>query len=258
MEKSGILRRRVAATWFCVAFAFVVAGCGTPKVEPLIFDAAPWQAGEQSIFTIIDRDGKPSGQLEFALSSGENDQGEPLWVIDRTVTAEGNQESVTVKFDEKGFRPRSSYLERTDPNGVESVDALYSGGQVDLTLNTKQNVMTVQRAQIPSDARETVTMPMLVRALPLARDYATQINAYLPLANQLERITVRVAGEETVDTPIGAITSWLVVLDSGDAQSKAWVAQDAPHQLLKYEEGRTKTRFELQNYQPGSPDVSAP
>lgn len=237
------------ARWLPILAIFLFAACGSPKPVALVFKSAPWQDGEQHILSITDRDGKPAGQLEYSISSGENDQGELLWAIQRTVTSDGTQESISVKIDEKGFRPRASYLERTDPNGVESVDAQYSSGQVDLTLTTKQNAMTVQRAQIPSDARETVTLPMLVRALPLARNYATQLNAYLPLANQLERITVRVDGEETLTTPAGAVKSWVVVLDSGDAQSKAWIAQDPPHQLLRLEEGRTQTRFDLQSYQ---------
>ncbi|MBK8050314.1 MAG: DUF3108 domain-containing protein [Anaerolineales bacterium] len=237
--------------WLPVFAIFLFAACGSPKPAALVFNPAPWQDGEQHVLAITDREGKPAGQLEFSISAGVNDQDEPLWVIQRTITSGGNQESITVKIDEKGFRPRASYLERTDANSVESVDAQYNNGQVDLTLNTKQNVMTVQRAQIPSDARETVTLPILVRALPLTRNYATQINAYLPLANQLERITVRVDGEETLTTPAGAIKSWVVVLDSGDAKSKAWVAQDSPHQLLKYVEGRTQTTFDLQTYQAG-------
>jgi hypothetical protein len=157
----------------------------------------------------------------------------------------GSQETMTVTMDAAGFRPQASQLERTSAAGRETVDALYSGGQVDLTLNTRQNIMTVQREQVPSDVRETVALPMLLRALPLTRGYATQINVFLPVAAQLERITARVTGEETVQTPAGSFVTWVVEMDAGDAESKAWVTQEAPHVLVKYIDGRNDATLEL-------------
>ncbi len=152
---------------------------------------------------------------------------------------------MTITMDARGFRPQASQLERVNAAGRETVEAVYSSGQVDMTLNTRQNVQTVQREQVPSDARETVALPMLLRSLPLASGYATQINAYLPVAAQLERITARVAGEETVQTDAGSIATWVVVLDAGDAESKAWIAKEAPYLLVKYLDGRNQATLEL-------------
>ena len=160
--------------------ALVFSGCGQPAPVALKFNSAPWQSGERHTFDVIDKDGKRSGTATFTIDEGKSDTGEAMWVIERAVSAQGDVETITVKVTEQGFRPVSSYLERTHADSTETVDTQYNQGQVDLTLNTRENNMTTQLEQIPSDARETITLPMIVRALPLAKGYATQLNTLLP------------------------------------------------------------------------------
>jgi hypothetical protein len=224
----------------------LLAACGgqaTP--QPLLFGAAPWPDGEQSVYTLTNADGQQAGSAIYTLTSVPGAENGETWQLVRAITALGSQETMTVTMDAAGFRPQTSQLERVNADGRETVGAVYNSGQVDLTLNTRQNIMTVQREQIPSDARETVALPMLLRSLPLASNYATQINSFLPVAAQLERITVRVTGEETVQTAAGSFATWVIELDAGDAQSKAWIAQDAPYLLVKYLDGRNKATLEL-------------
>jgi len=225
-----------------------LAACSQPTPVPLLFNPAPWQSGEQHAFAVTDIDGKSAGIATYTISDGQNDAGEPLWVIERMVNTQGDQEINTVKVSDAGFRPQSSYLERTSAEGAESVDAQYNSGQVDMTLKTRQSNVSLLRAQIPSDARETATLPMLVRALPLAQGYATQINSYLPIASLLDRVTVKVSGEEEITVPAGAYKTWVVELDTGNAQSKAWVAQTAPYPLIQYIDGRNKATFALTQF----------
>ena len=187
--------------------------------------------------------------LTYLLTESVNETGNREWVLERTVDSLGLQEFITVKMSEAGFRPKSSFLERSSQDGQESVDAQYNGAQVDMELNTRRNVMTVQRVSVPSDARDMTTLPMILRGLPLARGYATQMNLFLPIAGQLERVTVRVTGEEEITVAAGTFKTLTVDVDSGGAVSKLWFAQAAPHQLIKYQDGRNKAVFELTDYQ---------
>lgn len=84
--------------------------------------------------------------------------------------------------------------------------------RIELTLNTKLNIMTVQRAQVTSDVRENATLLMLLRAMPLARGYATVINTFVPIAGQMNRVRVFVTGEETLTVPAGAFPVWTLKL----------------------------------------------
>ncbi|MBK8795509.1 MAG: hypothetical protein IPM07_03420 [Anaerolineales bacterium] len=81
-----------------------------------------------------------------------------------------------------------------------------------------------------------------------ARGYATQLNAFLPIVGQLDRVTVSVVGDEQVTVPAGAYDAWVVTLDTGDAVSRLWIAKAAPYPLVKYIDGRNKATFELESF----------
>ena len=236
--------------WLAVVALFV-ASCGRPEPTPLLFEAAPWTSGEQHTMSLTNADGQQVGSAVYTLNSTVDSTGQPAWGFERQILALGSQEVITVTMDAQGFRPQASRLARSNEGSQESVDAQYGSGQVDMLLNTRQNIMTTQRASVPSDARETVTLPMLLRALPLAKGYATELNVYMPVAGQLERIEVQVTGEETVQTEAGSFATWVVELNTRDSQSKAWIAQEAPHVLVKYLDGRNKATLQLTQYQPG-------
>ena len=186
----------------------------------------------------------------FTVAAGANDVGETLWSLTRTIQAQGDNEEITVKVSEPGFRPTASLLQRSNAAGTETVDAQYNGPSIDMVLTTRAEVKTNQRVEAPTDVRESATLPMLARALPLARGYATQINAFLPVAGLLDRVTLSVAGEEEVTTPAGVFPTWVVTLDTGDAESRLWIAKDAPHPLVKMIDGRNKATFELERFDP--------
>jgi hypothetical protein len=242
---------KTQAIGWLIAITLLLAGCGQSTPAPLLFESAPWVSGEQHTMSLTDSNGQMVGSAIYTLSSAENGAGEPAWAFVREIAALGSQEVITVTMDARGFRPQASRLLRSNQGEQESVDVRYSDGQVDMLLNTRQNVMTTQRAQVPSDARETVTLPMLLRALPLASGYATQINVYMPVAEQLERIAVRVTGEEALQTQEGSYPTWVVELKARDSESKAWIGKEAPHVLVKYLDGRNRATLELTEYLAG-------
>ncbi len=239
-----------ALGWLVIVVG-LLASCGRPEPAPLLFGAAPWANGEQHIMSLTNADGLQVGSATYSLNSMESSAGKPAWGFERQISALDSQEVITVTMDAEGFRPQASHLSRSNGSSEESVDAKYGSGQVDMLLNTRQNIMTTQRTSVPSDARETVTLPMLLRALPLAKGYATEINVFMPVAGQFERLEVQVTGEETVQTEAGSFATWVVELNARDSQSKAWIGKEAPHVLVKYLDGRNKATLQLLEYQPG-------
>jgi hypothetical protein len=104
----------------------------------------------------------------------------------------------------------------------------------------------VQRAQVTSDVRENATLLMLLRAMPLARGYATVINTFVPIAGQMDRVRVFVTGEETLTVPAGAFPVWTLELEAADgAVTKVWIGKEAPYQLVQFTDGRNNATFAL-------------
>ena len=130
----------------------------------------------------------------------------------------------------------------------------YDQGRVDMRLTTVDNNTTPRRSTIPSDARDQRTLLQLARMLPLADGYATQFNSYLPVADQQDRVTLRVVGRDEVETPAGTYDAWHVDLDGDSRQTEAWIGVEAPYPLVKYREGRSGPLFELLEFTPGHAD----
>ena len=235
---------------------FILAGCGAPDVQPLAFGATPWQDGEASTYRVIDVNGDYAGTTRFDLtntasseSDAEANPEDVLWNLRREINTQGVQEIVTVDTRGLDFRPVASTLVRLDGANAEQVRTVYSGSQADLELTTRQNVTTYERVSIPSDARDQNTLLMIIRALPLAPDYATRLNTFLPIVPLLDRVTISVVDQEEVTVPAGTFDTYQVRLDTGNSRTVAWFGVDAPHPLVKYEDGRNGGTFELAEFQ---------
>ncbi|HAJ36129.1 MAG TPA: hypothetical protein DCL15_10585 [Chloroflexi bacterium] len=244
----GQVKSRLLLVIVVLATASLFAGCSRPTPVALLFNAAPWQDGETHTFRVTDVDGNRAGSASYTITAGSADDGKAIWSLQRNIQTQGDNETVTTKVSATGFRPTASYLERSNAAGTETVDAQYNGPAVDMLLTTRAAVTTNQRAEVPSDVRDTTTLPMIVRALPLTRGYATQLNTFLPVAAVLDRVTVSVVGDEEVTVPAGVYDAWVVTLDTGDATSRLWIAKAAPYPLVKYIDGRNKATFELERY----------
>lgn len=225
--------------------ALLLSACGTPEVQPLLFDPPPWDDNEVSIYAITDVNGEYAGTARYDITQ----EGEG-WTVRREIVAHGDTELVTVTTSSPTLRPATADLVRTNARGTESVKTTYSGSQVDMELTTVQDVTTYQREQIPSDARDQRTVLMMVRLLPLEAQYAVRFNSYLPVADLLDRVTLTVRGRDEVTVPAGTFSAWRVRLDTGDSEVDAWIGVEPPHPLVKYTDSRSGGTFELMEFSP--------
>lgn len=235
-----------------IVLLVLVAGCGKPEILPLRVQAPPWADGEVSTYQITDIENKPAGSATITFTAGATQIQEAAWTMQREVAAQGDQEIVVVEMTASGLRPALSTLTRQlGADRREQVKSTYNQGQVDLELTTAKDITTYERINVPSDVRDQRTLLALVRALPLANGYATQVNSFLPVADLLERTTIHVTGQEQVQTPAGAYDAWRVELTTSDSESQAWISTSAPYLLVKFVDGRTGGVYELRDYQPG-------
>jgi hypothetical protein len=226
----------------------LLAACGTPAPQPLIFGDAPWSGGEASVYRVTDVNGSYAGSARYDMTR----QDETTWNMRRETSTQGTQEIVVLDMSVGEYRPSLATMVRIDDGGTEQVRTTYSGSEANLELTSKQNITTYQRVSIPSDARDQRSLVVLVRTLPLADNYATRINSFLPIVPILDRVTLSVRGREEVQVPAGTFDTWKVRLDTGDSETLLWVGVDVPHPVVKYVDGRNRGTYELIEFQPGS------
>lgn len=231
-------------TLLIIIMSFSLSGCGEAvEITPLRFNPPVWQDGERSIYTITDLDNQFAGTMEIELlASGTNDS--PGWTLNRVINS-STKEIVTVVVNER-LRPQSAQLERVDPTGRELVQTTYAGSQTDIKLTNKRDQATYERVSLPSDAYDQRTVLPFVRLLSLEREYATQLNSFLPITGRLERVEVRVVGQETITVPAGSFDTWKLNLTSPLAETEAWIGVEPPFPLVKFIDSRNRGTFELQ------------
>ncbi|MEX1021079.1 MAG: DUF3108 domain-containing protein [Litorilinea sp.] len=254
--RARLLGHGRARHWLAALLLGLLAGtlgaCGAAEIQPLTFEPAAWTDGELSEYRVTDTRGEFVGTLRFAIQQGA---AADEWQILREIVGPGTQDSVTVLVQGNGFRPQHADLIRVDSRGEEQIRTVYSGSQADLELTTRQDITTYERISITSDVRDEATVLMLVRALPLAQDYATRVNVFTPILGSMERMTIEVVERETITTEAGEFDSWRVTVEGRDRSLgiEAWVAVDAPHPVVKFIDGRNRGTFELVDFQTGNP-----
>ncbi|MCB9139368.1 MAG: DUF3108 domain-containing protein [Caldilineaceae bacterium] len=237
--------RRVVGLLLGAALLIAVStACSRPEVQPLVMGAAPWSNTETSRYAITNLNGDFAGTLQYQIQQADDG-----WIFRREISSSETQEVISVETDDGVFLPRSALLVRVYATGEERVNTTYAGGQVDMELTTVQNVTTNERNHIPSDARDQRTVLMLLRTLPLEKGYSARMNSFLPVANLLDRVTVNVLRREEITVPAGTFDTWLVELDTGDSETRAWIGVDAPYPLVKFTESRNGGLFELEAFE---------
>lgn len=236
--------QRWAATLAALLLLTLAWGCSAPEPQPLLFNSAPWQDGETSVYRVTDRNGRPAGTTQYTIAQTADDG----WTILRNTAAQGVQETIVVALAGTGFRPRTSSLVRTEDGRTERLSAVYAGGKVDMQMTNRRDITTSERVSIPSDSRDQWTLFMLVRALPLQQGYTTRLNVFLPVMGRQSRVTLTTTGVEQITVPAGTYDAWHVTLDFGNTQSELWVGVDPPHPLVRYIDGANQGVFELDEF----------
>src|SRR5688572_27494512 len=70
----------------------LLTGCGQPDVQPLIFNAAPWQPNEMSTYELTDLNGNYAGTARYDLARLQEEE----WNLRREINSQGTQEIVVV------------------------------------------------------------------------------------------------------------------------------------------------------------------
>ncbi len=234
---------------FVLLIGLLLAACGGPEPQPLIFGGPVWRGGENSHYQVTDRTGKLAGTAMVMLIAG-NEENPDGWTLRREISA-GQFEVATILMAAKGYGPIKSYLTRADDSGTQRVEAVKERSQVDIKLTDRAGADTYQRVSVPSDIRDERTLLTLARTLPLAEGYATRINSFLPIVGIVETVRVEVRKRERVTVPAGEYDTWLVEFSTPDRTTQAWIGVDAPHPVVKFIDARSKGLFELTEFVAG-------
>jgi hypothetical protein len=250
-RNSQLLSGNLLLLLFVLIVAIVVGGCGAGPRQPLLLGEAVWQSGERSLYQVTNREGRVVGSAHITIEMGGEhiDEG---WTFRQEIGDIGVSEISTVEAQRRGYIPVYSYMVRISDGGRQQVvEAEYDRAEVNIALTSLQGSTVYERVNVPSDVRDDRTILSLVRTLPLAQGYATAMNSFLPVTGLMERQAIRVVRGEQITVPAGSFDTWLVELKTPARTTRAWIAKESPHILVRFVEGRSQATFDLTDYEPG-------
>lgn len=215
------------------ALAVVVAACGS-SAPALTLGAAPWKDGEKTLYDIVDKSGKKLGTSEFSFAKDGD-----AWLLTATDKAGQLDQTAKVRIDGSTLKPLGKEKTIKNASTDATLSITYSAGKVQIkaVVNGKDQSASID---FPANALENDQLLMTLRALPLAEGYQCLVVDVVPDTAAKVNTTVRVKGQEKVETPAGSVDAWRVELDFGQAKQTVWYAVAAPFTMVQYDNGATK------------------
>lgn len=205
----------------------------TPSAPPIAFGATPWTPGERTTYTIQDQSGQQAGQARYVV--GREFDADSL---SADVTIGQTQDRFQLGFNTKTLQPASETRTITTAQGTIEIRAEYHAGGATIEVTTATGVQR-HLLNLPPIYYANDQFLLLLRALPFAPNYRGGLVLVPSQANPPTVVTtITVTGQETITTPLGPLRAWRVEADFGGSRQTLWYGVDAPHYLVKYDNGK--------------------
>ena len=224
------------------ALAVLSLACDAEPVVPPadIAGAAVWSAGERAEYALMEDDKRIGSGVFTVERSGD------AWVLRQEYRARlSDVVAVEVGGD---LKPRKLTRTIDGPDGPIRMDVVYAAGRAVVRADNGKDE-GVYGADVPANAYDNWQGTFLWRTLPLKEGYMA---AYVNMATAAPRdpvtntATIRVQGQERITVPAGEFEVWKLRVSSGGSTETAWIGVDAPHPLVRYDNG--SNTFELEKF----------
>ena len=226
--------------------SLLLAACTLAEEEPLpaqdVVTSIPWKVGEETSYTILDRDDKVLGSGVLRI-----DQEDGQLKLSQHYQNPDFDDRSSVLVNPETLKPSEGERVITGKDGALRIEVHYFSGIAEIeriaTEEGKEEERRIDRLDVPEHAYDTGASLFLWRTIPMQVDYRA---AYRSMAtavvgkSQENRVTLRVVRQETVEVPAGAFQAWRVEIRApGGVKQTAWYAADSARRLLKYDNGQS-------------------
>lgn len=212
-----------------------------------IVSEIPWEDGETLTYE-LQRAGERVGTYTLeAEAAGDT------WVLTQRYDGdEGDFDTATVTVDRETLKPIRTVREVQGEDTRRVADASYDEvpeGECDsgVVARIEQRVYSPPDSDEPDSTRsnplcvpefsyENDSSLFLWRTIAFDEGYDATYNAVLTAVREIQQINIRVI-ERTEETPMGAIDSWRVVIESNGRTQQAWFSAEDDHRILVYQNG---------------------
>jgi hypothetical protein len=205
----------------------------------------PFEAPEAYRYAFLDRD----EELGAVILSVEDADGS-LLLTTRTFDDEGNEDRAEVVVDPATLKPRTSLRNIVDPDTRVVADSRYVREDGDDIVYIEQRTYRPATAEEPDSQRsnplrlrehfyDNDSSLFIWRTIPFVEGHEVTYTTVIANRRNMQDVTLRVVGQERVQTRAGEFDAWYVEIEAGGKTQHAWFATTDDHRLLVYNnEGR--------------------
>jgi len=209
------------------------------RATALGLNEPPWSPGEQTEYRVLSRGDTYIGQVIFTFQK-EADK----WLLKRDSEMPRLEDHSLVKFSVRSLKPINEDRSIATGDGQMRVFAQYVGSKVEISFwSSKSTEKTLPPSPVsmmlslPLDYYSNEQLLMLLRAIPFSTGYEASFTNVNTTSASAAIASVRVVGQENIDTLRGQLRAWKVQVSSGESVQQFWLQVESPHLLLKYDNG---------------------
>jgi hypothetical protein len=149
------------------------------------------------------------------------------------------QDEVILTVDAATLSPRTYERRATDQENQVEVSATYEigpdGATVLRSTVIRDDEETVKTEELGEFAFDTDSSAWLWRSIAFAQDYEVSYRSVNAVQQRSQLVTLRVVGQDSLNTPVGDFVGWQVVARPGLDRQNAWFDVEAPHRLIRWD-----------------------
>lgn len=210
----------------------LVTACQITGGEPLPL-TVPWGNQEEAVYSIRDQQG--------------NEVGTGIWMIRRTeavyelhatfVLGEVKDE-IFLSMRASDLKPLRGKRALSGTANDFTLDTTYTDGRLHISAQTKDGEKSAN-LRVSADAYDNDQLLVILRALPYRDNYVARFTTVVPANGSQITTKLKVLGREMVETPAGTFEAYQVELNFVSTKQWVWYAVEAPHYMVKYDNGTT-------------------
>jgi hypothetical protein len=223
----------------------IAAGCNDSEdvVTQDIVTDIPWEDGERTEYIVYDDEGEDEVGTGVVEANLDGDR----YTLSLDYEGTTSTDASDLVVDATTLKPVTLHrVVETDDNGRQELEGEYDPEELVVTITQRQDD---EERTVPHRIKEhyydNETSVFLWRTIPFEEGWtASYYSVVLNLARNAT-ITLSVTGKEQVTVPAGTFDAWVVEIEAGGAEQKAWFADTPDRRMVQYD--NTLNVFKLAN-----------
>jgi hypothetical protein len=144
----------------------------------------------------------------------------------------------TASVDATTLAPSSVERVVEQRDGTDTYSGAYAADGSSVTM-TKDGDSKDRTIELPEHAYENESSLWLWRTLAFSEDYKSRYVSVNAVERTRQTVELEVTGQQKITVPAGTFDTWRLQVRNGRATRVAWINVDAPHQIVRWDNGST-------------------